>query len=157
MIKLLKIYQLLSEDWLEVHENRAETRNNLRLSQITILTFSQFYFKINRNQLEIVVKATYGLDPSKYVEILHEIFWVRSLVKGRFSLHSNSRDVDEIKGLLISIDFRNRNTKLLLLFSIIFPCINNIFVCCNLKGIKYLTRLQRGLSHLYEHKFQNNF
>ena len=34
---------------------------------------------------------------------------------------------------------------------------NNIFGCHNLKGIKYLTRLRLGLSHLYEHKFKNNF
>ena len=37
------------------------------------------------------------------------------------------------------------------------PTANNIFGCHNLKGIKYLTRLRLGLSHLYEHKFKNNF
>ena len=36
-----------------------------------------------------------------------------------FGLHSNSRGTDEIKGFPISIDFRNRNTELLLMFSII--------------------------------------
>ena len=39
----------------------------------------------------------------------------------RFGFHSKSREVDEIKGLLMSIDFPNRNTELLLLFSIISP------------------------------------
>ena len=34
---------------------------------------------------------------------------------------------------------------------------NKIFGCHNLKGIKYLTRLRLGLSHLHEHKFKNNF
>ena len=37
------------------------------------------------------------------------------------------------------------------------PTANNIFGCHNLKGIKYLTRLRLGLSHLHEHKFKNNF
>ena len=37
------------------------------------------------------------------------------------------------------------------------PTANNIFGCHNLKGIKYLTRLQLGLCHLYQHKFKNNF
>ena len=38
-----------------------------------------------------------------------------------FELRSNSRGEDEIKGLQISIDFRNRNTELLLVSSIISP------------------------------------
>ena len=37
------------------------------------------------------------------------------------------------------------------------PTANNIFGCHNLKGIKYLTRLRLGLTHLHEHKFKNNF
>ena len=37
------------------------------------------------------------------------------------------------------------------------PTANNKFGYHNLKGIKYLTRLQLGLSHLHEHKFKNNF
>ena len=37
------------------------------------------------------------------------------------------------------------------------PTANNIFSCHNLKGIKYLTRLRLGLSHLHERKFKNNF
>ena len=48
-------------------------------------------------------------------------FWERSLVTRRFGLHSDSRGAVEIKDLPISIDFRNRNTELLLLFSIISP------------------------------------
>ena len=41
----------------------------LKLNETIIRAFFQFYCKINRNQLEIVVKATYGLQPintSKY-------------------------------------------------------------------------------------------
>ena len=111
----------MAEGWLEVYENRADhLRNNLRLNEISILNFSQFYFKINRNQLEIVVKATYDLHPNKYFEILHLTFWGRSPMMRRFNLHSNSRGVDEIKGFPILINFCNRNTKLLLLFSIIY-------------------------------------
>ena len=51
-----------------MYENRADrSSNNLRLNKISILTFFQFYFKTNRNQLEIVVKATYGLHSNKYL------------------------------------------------------------------------------------------
>ena len=37
------------------------------------------------------------------------------------------------------------------------PTAQNIFGCHNLKGIKYLTRLRLGLSHLHKQKFKNNF
>ena len=105
-----------------MYENRADRlSNNLRLNQISILSYLQFYCKININQLEIVVKATYDLCSNKYFEVLNLTFWGRSLVTRRFGLHSNSRGAGEIKGLLIWRDFRNRNTKLLLLFSIISP------------------------------------
>ena len=51
-------------DCLEVHENRADSlSNNLRLHEIAMLIFFQFYCKISRNQLEIVVEATYDLQP----------------------------------------------------------------------------------------------
>ena len=106
-----------------MYENRADhLSNNLRLNEISILIFFQFYCRINRNQLEIVVKATYGLHANKYFEILNLTFGGRSLVTRRFGLHSSSREADKIKDLLISIYFCNKNTELLLLFSIISPC-----------------------------------
>ena len=37
------------------------------------------------------------------------------------------------------------------------PSGNNVFKCYNLKGIKLLTRLRLGLSHLREHKFKHGF
>ena len=49
--KTLKNISTLSEDF------------NLTLNGISILTFFQFYCKVNRNQSEIVVEATYGLHP----------------------------------------------------------------------------------------------
>ena len=56
--------RVFAEDCLEVHENRADhLSNNLRLQEISILIFFQFYCKINRNQLQIVVETTYGLNP----------------------------------------------------------------------------------------------
>ena len=78
MIKPLKYTKRkwgLPEDWLEVYENCADRlSNNLRLNEISILTCFQFYFKINRNQLELVVKATFGLHPNEYFEILQLAF-----------------------------------------------------------------------------------
>ena len=128
----------MAEEWLEVYENCADClSNNLRLNEISILTFFQFYFKINRNQLEIVLKATYSLYPNKFFKILYLTFWGRSLVTKRFNLHPNSRGTDEIKGLPISTDFCNRNTELLPLFSIISPWYT--YVLLLLKG--FTTRL----------------
>ena len=112
----------MAEDWLEVYETCADRlSNNLRLNEISLLSFFQFYRKINRNQLEIVANGTYGLHSNKYFEILNLTFWGRSLLMRHFGLHSNSRGADEIKGLPVSIGFCNRNTELLLLFSIISP------------------------------------
>ena len=37
------------------------------------------------------------------------------------------------------------------------PKPNNFFNCCNLKGIRLITRLRLELSHLREHKFKYNF
>ena len=37
------------------------------------------------------------------------------------------------------------------------PFPNSVFICNNCKGIKYLTRLRLGLSHLHEHKFKHSF
>ena len=53
----------LAEDCLKVYENCADhLNNNLILQEITILTFFQFYWKINKNQSQIVVETTYGLN-----------------------------------------------------------------------------------------------
>ena len=55
-----------------MYENRVDhLSNNPRLNEISILTFFQFDCKINRDQLEIVVKATYGLHPNEYFEVLN--------------------------------------------------------------------------------------
>ena len=37
------------------------------------------------------------------------------------------------------------------------PSPNKTFQCHNLKGIKLVTRLRLGLSHLWEHKFKHSF
>ena len=43
------------------------------------------------------------------------------------------------------------------LLKFIRPSPNSVFNCHNCKGIKYLTRLHLGLSHLHEHKFKHSF
>ena len=94
-----------------MYENYTDhLRNNLKLNEISTLLFLQFY-KIIRNQLEIVVKAIYGLHPNKYFKILNLTFWGRTRVKRSFGVHSNSRGVGKIKDLPISIDISNRNTE----------------------------------------------
>ena len=37
------------------------------------------------------------------------------------------------------------------------PSLNSIYNCHNLKGVKLITRLRVGLSHLGEHKLKHNF
>ena len=43
------------------------------------------------------------------------------------------------------------------LLKFIRPSPNSVFNCHKGKGIKYLTRLRLGLSHLREHKFKHSF
>ena len=69
--KTLKNVPTVREDLLrielEVYKNRADhLNNNLRVIEISLLTFFQFYFKINRYRLEVVVKATYDLHSNKH-------------------------------------------------------------------------------------------
>ena len=80
--------------------------NNLVLNEIFLLILFQFYYKINKNKLEVVVEATYGIHPNKYFKILNLTFGGRSLLTSRFGLYSNSRGADGIRDLPILIDFR---------------------------------------------------
>ena len=73
-----------------MYENCADhLSNDLRLNEISVLTFSQFYCKINRNQLEIAAEATYGLHPNKCIKILNVTFKGRILVTRNFRFSSN--------------------------------------------------------------------
>ena len=48
-----------------MYENGADRlSNNLRLNGVPMPIFLQFYCKINRNESEIVVEATYGVHPN---------------------------------------------------------------------------------------------
>ena len=48
-----------------MYENGADRlSNNLRLNGVSMPIFLQFYCKINRNESEIVVEATYGVHPN---------------------------------------------------------------------------------------------
>ena len=60
----LKNISTVSEDLLRVARKCMKMLmpcNSLRLNEVSILIFFQFYCKINRNQLQTVVEATYGL------------------------------------------------------------------------------------------------
>ena len=43
------------------------------------------------------------------------------------------------------------------ILTFIWPKLNSVYYCLNPKGIKLLTRLRLGLSHLFEHKFKHSF
>ena len=54
-----------------MYENRADDlSNDLKLFDISILIFFQFYSNMNKNQLKIVVEET-CLHPNEYFEILN--------------------------------------------------------------------------------------
>ena len=60
------------------------------------------------------------------------------------------------------LDLNIRNSENLFIFKkkllkFIRPSGNSVFKCHNPKGIKLLTRLRLGLSHLWEHKFKHGF
>ena len=60
------------------------------------------------------------------------------------------------------LDLNIRNSENLFIFKkkllkFIRPSGNSVFKCHNPKGIKLLTRLRLGLSHLREHKFKHGF
>ena len=60
-----------AEDYLKVYEIRANhLSNNLRLYEISILVFFEFYCKINKNQLEMILDATYGLHLNEHFKII---------------------------------------------------------------------------------------
>ena len=61
-----------------------------------------------------------------------------------------------------NLDLKIRNSKTFSAFKksilkFIRSFSNSIFNCHSPKGIKLITRLRLGLSHLYEHKFRHNF
>ena len=58
---------------------------------------------------------------------------------------------DSIRKSETSSTFKNR------LLSFICPAQNNIFNIFDPIGLKFLTRLRLGFSHLNEHRFQHNF
>ena len=62
----------------------------------------------------------------------------------------NNLDPQIRKSKIISISKSN-------ILKFIRPEPNNVYFCHNLKGIKLLTRLRLGLSHLCEQKFKHNF
>ena len=57
----------------------------------------------------------------------------------------------EIKNSESIVTFKKR------IFSFIRPCANSTFNCHNPRGIKLLSWLRLGLSHLREHKFKHSF
>ena len=60
------------------------------------------------------------------------------------------------------LDLNIRNLESLnifkeMLLKFIRPSGSSVFNCHNLRGVKLLTRLRLGLSHLREHKFKHGF
>ena len=120
--------------------------NNLWLNEMSILTFFQFYFKINRNQLERVVKVTYGLHPNKCLNTESKIFRMKPGDKTCWaSFKSLSRWWEQ--DLPITIDFRSKNIELLLLFSTISPSwLHDMVSTCLITKVKIRLSLPQRTS-----------
>ena len=63
---------------------------------------------------------------------------------------------------MTTLDFNIRNSENLALFkkrilAFIRPSANSAFHCLNPNGLKLITRLRLGLSHLRFHKFKHSF
>ena len=100
--KTLKNIPTVSKDLLRIV---WKCINNLRFHETSIFIFFQFYCKINKKQLEIVVEVTYGLHPNQYFEILDLKIAGKGLMKRCFKLYLNSRGAHEISDLPLSTDF----------------------------------------------------
>ena len=75
----------------------------------SMIIFSQFYRKRNRNKLEIVLEANYGLHVIKYFKILSLKFGKRrSLVTKRLRLYSKSCERQLIQLIWLRQDIMTR-------------------------------------------------
>ena len=123
MVKLLKIYMLYVRIGWGLTGSVSKSRWSFKQQPEIKWNLYTYLFPILLQDKQKLIrnscKTTFGWHSNKYFEIFHLTFWGRSLVTRRFGLYSNSRGADEIKFFPISIEFRNRNTELLLLFSII--------------------------------------
>ena len=109
--KTLRNIPTVSEDFLEVHENCVDhLSDNLKLNNISMLIFFEFYCKIKRNQLEIVLEETCG-SQHKYFGILDLTFGGRILVTRRFRLCLNSQTRNQIRDWSILIDFCTKKPR----------------------------------------------
>ena len=64
-----------------------------------------------------------------------------------------------LNGINWTLDFEKPRASLILIniLSFIRPKANSVFNCNSSKGLKFVTRLRLGLSHLREHKFKHSF
>ena len=114
---------------MEVYENgTGHLSNNLRLKEISKLIFFQFNCNINRNQLEIIMKTTYGLHPNKYFDILNPTFGKEAWWRGVSDFIQIPEAWMRSKACQFNIDFRNRNLELLLLFSIYLHDLSHVLI-----------------------------
>ena len=91
---------------------------------------------------------TRNADDVPYFNIRHNFFknsFFPSAVIERNKLYSR---IGKVKSFT---DFKKNN------LSFIKPKANSVFNCNSSKGLKFITRLHLGLSHLNEHKFKHNF
>ena len=118
-----------------------------------------FYQELHSLQLDyvdILYDQSYNmsfqqkLDSIQYDACLAITGFIRGTLKEKSIIEWNNLDPDPRNSENFGI-FKNNILKF------IRPKPNSFFNCCNLKGIRLITWLRPELSHIREHKFQNNF
>ena len=135
-----KLYQVLG---LESLKSRRWFRKLCHLYKIFNEKSPSYLFKLipNFNRVHNT-RLSYNIPP---IKVRHLLFY-----KLIFSFSYNRVDIN-IRNSANLNTFKNK------LLNFIRPCANSIFDIHNPLGIKLLTRLRRGLSHLHEHKFRHYF
>ena len=117
-----------------------------------------FFYKLFNSKHPNYLFELIPLRSSKYVtRNIHNI----RLLKTRRTFFKNSSFTSAIIEWN-KLDHNIRNSTSFNIFrknilKFIRPSANSLFNCHNPKGIKFITRLRLGLSHLCEHKFKHSF
>ena len=117
-----------------------------------------FFYKLFNSKHPNYLFELIPLRSSKYVtRNIHNI----RLLKTRRTFFKNSSFTSTIIEWN-KLDHNIRNSTSFNIFrknilKFIRPSANSLFNCHNPKGIKFITRLRLGLSHLCEHKFKHSF
>ena len=138
-----KLYQELD---LELLQLRRWYRKLRKLYKIYKSKSPQYLFKLIPEKTHAY--ATRNVDNIPCFKIRH-IFFKNSFFPSTIIEWNNLDPI--LRNSKSFVDFKNSILKF------IRPSPSNVFNCNSYKGIRLITRLHIGMSHLREHKFKHNF